>query len=242
MRKFRKNRNWIAGILLLLLAAFIVVWQLGITIPLTVGSVVLTLIAVYLLGSGIGERSFTKIPFALALGYLVLRNLELVPFIATWAVLVTALLIGIALGILFPQRFRFHGKKRGRVITIESDQEVDTDESSDDNPYIDTRFGNVSRYLYSENLQTVTINSEFANTEIYFEQAKLRPEGATVYIRAKFGNVSLYVPKEWDVQVHVGSSFGQVDVEEVSEPIASDAPRLTIEGSNAFGNTQVNRV
>ena len=242
MRRFRKNRNWIAGILLLVLAVFIVVGQLGITIPLSVGSVVLMLIAVYLLGSGIGERSFIKLPFAIALGYLALRNLDLVPHIATWATLVTALLTSIALGILFPQKFRFRGRKRGRIVTIENDQEVDTDRSSDDNPNIDTRFGNVSRYLYSENLQTVTINSEFANTEIHFCAAKLSPDGATVYINAKFGNVNLYVPKEWDIQVKVGSSFGHVNIEEASEQLPEDAPMLVIEGNNAFGNTQVNRV
>ena len=242
MRRFRKNKNWIVGIVLLLLATFIVVGQLGITVPLTVGSVVLMLIAVYLLGSGIGERSFTKLPFAIALGYLALRNIELVPHIATWATLVTALLISIALGILFPKQFRFRGKKRGRIITMEGDLEIDADGSDEDNPYVHTKFGNVSRYLHSQDLETVTIDSEFANTEIYFEQAKLSPDGATVYIRAKFGNVNLYVPKEWDVQVKVGSSFGHVNVEEPSIALAEDAPKLIIEGSNAFGNTQINRV
>ena len=242
MRRFRKNKNWIVGIVLLLLATFILVGQLGIAIPISVGNIVLLLVAIYLLVSSMEERSFIKLSFVVALGYLVLRNLELVPHIATWAVLVTALLISIALGILFPKQFRFRGRKRRRTITIEGDIEVDTDRNDEDNPYIHTKFGNVSRYLHSQDLETLTIDSEFANTEIYFEQAKLSPDGATVYIRAKFGNVSLYVPKEWDVQVLVSSSFGHVNVEETSEPVASDAPKLIIEGSNAFGNTQVNRV
>jgi len=253
--KIKGNKNWIWGICMLLAAAAIVATQLGVFGPLNFWTIVAAVFAVIFLGSAITQRTFTTLPLAAAMIYLVLRNQEIVPHVPLWAILAAAALASVGIGFLFPQKPPLQGKVViGAFCGSEEDDEDDDEENGskhrekarakmgdiDNNPSINVAFGGVMRYLHANNLETVRLSCHFGGMEIFFDQAELSPNGATVYLDCKFGGVDLFVPRHWRVEEQVNCMFGAVDIvnSRMATP-AEDAPQLTITGNVAFGGVDI---
>jgi len=238
------NKLW--GILFLLLAAFVVLGQLGILIPFDFWTIVSAGMAVILLINCITNRSISTLPFVIAMVYLVLRNQEMVEHVSTWAVFLAAGLMSCGLGFLFPQR-----PPRGNVVVGSFFGDCDWDEDEvaskrerageigmDNNPSINVNFGSASRYLHADELETVRLSCNFGGMEIFFDQAKLSTSGATVYLDCKFGGIDLYVPRHWRVEEQIGCVFGGVDRCR-HDDITADSPTLTIKGNVMFGGVDI---
>ena len=206
--KLKNNRNWIWGLLLLLVAAFIVANQLGLFMPLSFGSIVAIIFAAIFLTNCIIHRSIIMLPFVVALTYIFLRNQYLVPDMSTWALLAAATLVSVGIGFLIPQK-KGNANFSFGVFSDDSenwDEDWDDDEDGeqrrerartkaggaiDNNPSISVNFGGVSRYLYADNLETVSLACNFGGMEIYFDQAQLSPDGAKVHLNCMFGGIEL---------------------------------------------------
>ena len=247
----RNNRNRLWGVLFLLLAAFVVLNQLGLFIALSFGSLVAMVLAVVFLINCITQRRITTLPFVIAMVYIVLRNQELVAHVSTWAVLLAAVLVSAGIGFLFPQR------PRGKVVVgtffggdgwDEWDEDGENPHRSrshtatigmDNNPSINVIFGSESRYLHADALETAHLTCNFGGMEIFFDQAQISPNGATVYLDCKFGGIDLYVPRHWNVVEQVNCVFGGTERSRRLEEPAKDAPILTITGNVLFGGVDI---
>lgn len=262
--KIRGNRNWMWGILLLLAAAGLVANQLGLLGPFSFWTMVAAVLAVVFLITCITQRTLSTLPFLIAMVYIVLRNLEIVPHVATWAILVAAGLVSAGIGYLFPQKMP-HGSTFvvGSFFGDSEDDEdwEDWDEDSeeyqqkrreraranmggvDNNPSIRVNFGGIDRYIHADSLETVTLTCSFGGMEIYLDQAQLSPNGATVYLDCKFGGIDLYVPRHWRINRQVNCTFGGVDINKtrLATP-AEDAPVLTVTGNVLFGGVDITYV
>ncbi|MCL2368351.1 MAG: cell wall-active antibiotics response protein [Oscillospiraceae bacterium] len=266
--KLKSNLNWMWGILLLLGATLLVVNQLGVFPRFDFWTIVAAVIAVVLLVGCITQKSLTTLPFAVALGYIVLRNQEIVPYVATWALLVAAGLISAGIGFLIPQKFSMKGNFVGGSFfgydgdgNGEDEDDWDWDEASeeerserrakarsaggsiDNNPAISVNFGGVDRYIHADSLETVSLACNFGGMEIYLDQAELSPKGATVYLDCKFGGIDLYVPRHWRINKQIRCTFGGADLNKKHlATLREDAPVLTVTGNVMFGGVDITYV
>ena len=250
--KTKRNRNWIWGVLLLLAAGGLVANQFGLFGPLSFWTIVAAVLAVVFLCSAITHRTISALPLVVAMVYIVLRNQEIVPHVATWVVLVAAVLVCAGLGLLFPQR-----PPHGKVVIgafFGDDEDNDWDEEDNDghrkrartrmsgidnNPYVSVNFGYTSRYLHADKLQTATLTCNFGGMDIYFDQVELDPDGATIHLDCKFGGIDIYVPRHWRVEERINCTLGDVDINARKAMPAADGPQLVITGHVLCGGVDI---
>jgi len=254
--KIKRNQNWMWGILMLLAAAVVILNQLGWFGEFNFWSMIAAVLAVILLVNCITNKTISTLPFVVAMVYIVLRNLEITPHVATWAILLAAVFVSVGLGLIFPQK-----PPEGKVIIGSffgndgndswCDEWHEGDENElreralaniegiDNNPSISVNFGHTSRYLHADNLETAMLSCNFGGMEIYFDQVQLSPNGATVYLDCKFGGIDIYVPRHWRVNEQINCSLGGVDINTRRAAPAADGPELTITGNVLCGGVDI---
>jgi len=253
--KTKRNRNWMWGLLLLFAAAGIVANQLGAFRPLSFWTIVAAALALVFLVSAITHRTITTLPFVVAMVYIVLRNQEIAPYVATWVVLVAAALASVGIGFIFPQKVPRNAKFAvGSFTDWDEDDWDDWDEEErdeyrkrarakmgeiDNNPSVNVMFGATSRYLHADRLETVLLSCSFGAMDIYFDQAELCPDGATVHLDCKFGGIDIYVPRHWRVEEQINCTLGGVDINARKAVPTADGPQLTITGNVLCGGVDI---
>jgi len=265
-----KSMGWAA--FWLLIPILVLVNHFGGFVQLGFGSIITGAIAVAILIYCIATLSFATLPIPIATLYLVLQVPLELPFIPFWTLVLVAVPLTIALHVLLPTpgvkhgknvTFGYHEDRRpenekvynadGEVVFVEDDEDDEDDEwegretvinenDDENNPYISVQFGGVSRYLHSDNLETLELSCNFGGMDIYMDQVQLSPNGATAHVDCKFGGVDIYVPAHWRVVDQIRASIGSSDVDERLQSADPNAPTLTLKGNVSFGAVDVTRI
>jgi len=244
------------GLLLLLAAAGLVANQLGWLGRFGFWTVVAAIFAVVFLISAITHRTVSTLPFVIAMVYIVLRDLGIVPHVAIWAILIAAGLTSAGLGLLFPK-----GLQKNLFITSpfsdwsDDDDDEDWDEEDvgerrkkarasmgdiDNNPTVNVSFGGSSRYIHADSLETAHFSCSFGGIDVFFDHAELSSKGATIHIDCKFGGIDMYIPRHWRVKKEISCIFGGVDINNSNLASHTEgSPQLTITGNVMFGGVDI---
>jgi len=110
------------------------------------------------------------------------------------------------------------------------------------NPYIRVKMGSASRYLRAECLQTAELECDLGSLEVYFDNVKLSPAGATAYVSCRLGAIEMYVPGSWRVVNKLNTSLGNAEVNGRLESAPTDSPTLTLVGNVSLGSVEVHRI
>lgn len=81
------------------------------------------------------------------------------------------------------------------------------------------------------------MDNSFGSTSVYFDNAIIQGESASVYIDNSFGEISLYVPRAWNVDVNVEKAFGSVNMRGRME--GTSTHRLLVSGETNFGTLTI---
>jgi len=245
------------GVFLLLAAGGLVANQFGIFGPLDFWTIVAAVLTIVFLGSAITHRTLSTLPFVVAMAYIVVRNQELVPHVATWILLVAAGLASAGIGLIVPQKVPKGGNFVVGSFVDWSDDEDECDEDVwnedaqerrrakakasgiDNNPSVTVSFGATSRYLHADRLETVLLSCSFGGMDIYFDQVELSPNGATVHLDCRFGGIDIYVPRHWRIDEQINCTLGGVDVNTRRAVPTADGPQLTITGNVLCGGVDI---
>ncbi|EHD48139.1 hypothetical protein G9Q17_29330 [Klebsiella pneumoniae] len=76
----------------------------------------------------------------------------------------------------------------------------------------------------------------FGNAKIYYDNAEMLGDFATLNIEVAFGNATVYVPQHWRVDLKVETSFGTAKAD---APVAPTSKTLIIRGDVAFGKLEL---
>lgn len=154
-----------------------------------------------------------------------------------WALFGIATLLTIGFYVLFGKVKRvdkFAWTIDGADVTDSSSYE---ESAEGEKVHFTSRFNGTSKYVHSQNLCYLSLQNEFSGMEIYFENAKLSPNGAIVEIKNNFGGIELFVPKDWNVIDNMNNFLAGTDVK--SRKQIEGAPTLTLRGTNNFGGIDV---
>lgn len=232
----KKNYFW--GVFLVLAGVYLVISQMGYLPHVGIFTLIFTIVCLAVLISSVLHLNFGGILFPLAfIGILYDEQLGITP-ITPWTILLAALLGTIGLHLLFGKRRKKHwhghnfhavgNKNRGKTDSESMDGEM---------LYIHASFGEVIRYVTSQDLQTADIDASFGAAKVYFDGVQIPSGNATVNIDCSFAGVELYVPHNWQVINHIDSVFGAVD--EKNKHTGELTATLTLEGSNSFGGITI---
>ena len=106
--------------------------------------------------------------------------------------------------------------------TILTDKEVD--------------FGAGTFYKQDQDLVEDQFEVGFGNAKIYYDNAEMLGDSATLKIEVGFGNAVIYVPQHWRVDLKVETFCGAAKAD---APVAPTSKTLIIRGDVAFGKLGV---
>lgn len=231
--------NWLWGTFLLLAATFVVANQFGGFVELGLGSVIVAALAVAFFVQCLAQLSFAPLPIPLAVLYITFQNALDWPYMKPWTLLLAAALASAGLSILFPRKWKRPGVSRGERRKHRAHARTG---DGGNNPSVSVNFGAASRYLHADCLETVRLDCHFGAMEVFFDQARLSPNGAEASLSCSFGAIEIIVPRHWRIIDRLSCSLGGADVGSPPAPPAEDAPRLTLTGNVSLGGVEVRYV
>ena len=97
-------------------------------------------------------------------------------------------------------------------------------------------FGSGTFYKQDQDLVEDQVEVAFGNAKIYYDNAEMLGDSATLKIEVGFGNAVIYVPQHWRVDLKVETFCG---VAKADTPLAPTSKTLIIRGDVAFGKLGV---
>ncbi|MDH6367121.1 MULTISPECIES: hypothetical protein [unclassified Breznakia] len=231
-----KKTNWLWGIVFIAVGVMIVlVPMLGLSINLM--HMIWTVLLLLCVVSNIKYRNWFLIVMPLCLAVWINRSyLQIEDVLSFFPLMGAGVFVSIGLSIIFKD----HSYRYNHIRYHRSGKHADyTKQSSHDESVIniDTALSGSAQYIHSQNLRLITAEVSLGSLQLYLQQAKLDPEGATIKLDVSLATLTLYIPKEWNTQVDVSSSLGGVD--EGFHERDYNLPKLLITGEVSLGNLEI---
>ena len=116
----------------------------------------------------------------------------------------------------------------GKTLWINREKKVSTDK--------EIVFGSGTFYNQDQDLVEDEFEVGFGNAKIYYDNAEMLGDSATLKIEVGFGNAVIYVPQHWRVDLKVETFCGAAKAD---APVAPTSKTLIIRGDVAFGKLGV---
>ena len=214
------------GIVLLVLAA-VVLLQGNFGIP-SFGGQIWPLIGIaffaYQSVEAILRRHFTSASFTALVALMIANHFYDILPIPNQSLFWASVLIVLGVSMLTHTNRTWNGKKwwHDGEKTILTDKEV--------------AFGAGTFYKQDQELVEDEFEVGFGNAKIYYDNAEMLGDSATLKIEVGFGNAVIYVPQHWRVDLKVETFCGAAKAD---APVAPTSKTLIIRGDVAFGKLGV---
>ena len=214
------------GIVLLVLAALVLL-QGNFGIP-SLGGQIWPLIGIgffaYQSVEAILRRHFTSASFTALVALMIANHFYDILPIPNQSLFWASVLIVLGVSMLTHTNRTWNGKKwwYDGEKTILTDKEV--------------AFGAGTFYKQDQELVEDEFEVGFGNAKIYYDNAEMLGDSATLKIEVGFGNAVIYVPQHWRVDLKVETFCGAAKAD---APVAPTSKTLIIRGDVAFGKLGV---
>ena len=214
------------GIVLLVLAALVLL-QGSFGIP-SFGGQIWPLIGIgffaYQSVEAILRRHFTSASFTALVALMIANHFYDILPIPNQSLFWASILIVMGVSALTHSNRTWNGKKwwYDGEKTILTDKEV--------------AFGAGTFYKQDQDLVEDQFEVGFGNAKIYYDNAEMLGDSATLKIEVGFGNAVIYVPQHWRVDLKVETFCGAAKAD---APVAPTSKTLIIRGDVAFGKLGV---
>ena len=214
------------GIVLLVLAALVLL-QGNFGIP-SFGGEIWPLIGIgffaYQSVEAILRRHFTSASFTALVALMIANHFYDILPIPNQSLFWASVLIVLGVSMLTHTNRTWNGKKwwYDGEKTILTDKEV--------------AFGAGTFYKQDQELVEDEFEVGFGNAKIYYDNAEMLGDSATLKIEVGFGNAVIYVPQHWRVDLKVETFCGAAKAD---APVAPTSKTLIIRGDVAFGKLGV---
>ena len=243
MRSRSSNLFW--GIILILVAVFIIVNQFTAFADFGAGSIIVTVLAIAAIVNCFAKQKFAFLPIPLAFLYIVFHSPLELPYISSWTLIMASILASIGLNYLLPKKNRSFRFFRNKSYDRHEDKQrkIHAETLDSDNHHVlSSNFNGKSFRLNAERLETVDLYCNFASLEVYYDQCQLKPTGVETTVNCSFGSVVLYVPAQYQIIDKVSCSFGSVSIDSKFSNVDENAIKITLSGSVSFGSLEVQAI
>ena len=241
-----KISKWFWGIFFICAAAAVILHALGYFADIGIWSIIFTIVLIPIIVSSLMRRFFPGILFPLAIIAILFAEPLGLGVLSPWPILAAALFLSIALSIMFGKKKSFGFSKSGQDFGKNEHEYSDiSDKFEESIEYIDDNevecsvsFGASTKYIHCNALKKADLRCSFGALQVFFDDTKLHPNGATINADCSFGAIEIYVPKTWNIQNDATAMLGAV---EVSKPrkCVDDEPVVILKGNASFGAIEV---
>jgi predicted membrane protein len=228
-----KKKSVFWGLLLILLAVYLIVSRLGLIPRLPIITIVFTVIFVYMIIQGIIKRNFFMILLPAALIGCMYAEPWNITRITPWPLLIAALLVSIGLTMIFKDSRK---KNEWKNVAF-SDSHMDSSKE-DSAEVVCNAFGEINKYVNSSSFSKALIKNTFGQSNLFFNNAIIANNHAMVEVKNSFGEVNLYLPGTWRVDVQRDCAFGEVRIHGNGNA-DMDAPLVQILADCSFGEINI---
>lgn len=227
-----KKTNIVSGLVLIVLAAYLLLNKIGILPDIAWFKLIVTLLLGCLVVKSIPKWNFFGIIMPLCiLGCIYDKQLG-IEAITPGTLIIAGLLLSCGLGMIFkkPKYIEVHGQGEFSETTI----------NQEDGRIIRFRnsFNSVSKYVNTDAFSEAHIENSFGGCNVYFNNAIIIGGVATIRLENSFGQMNVYFPKTWRMELDRDVSFGNLKI--VGEPNADmDAPCVRVKAESDFGNLNI---
>lgn len=220
------------GLFFITAGVFVIVDQFGNYTGMSLFNLLCTILLIPIFITSLFRLKFFGILFSLAFAAIIYKEQLNIEDINTTSILLTALLGSIGLSILFGKhhfcKIHSHKKNYNEVVINNPDgNEVDFSVS----------FGSIIKYVNSEDFKVANLKSSFGSMKVYFDNAKIKGDNATINLDVSFSGVELYFPKEWRIIDKVDSTLGAV--EQKNNCKESGEKTVTLSGKVNLGGVEI---
>lgn len=225
-----KGKKIFWGVFFILAAVYVVVSKLGMLPDIGTFKILLSAFLIALAIDGIRYLRFFELLFPLAFIGILYDEALGITALTPWTLLWAAFFGSIGLSLLF----RGKKKKSGVSFEISGDGAgSSTEQCSGERIRCENNFGSAIRYINSDNFISASLENNFGNMSVYFDNAIVQGGSASVNVENNFGETNLYIPKEWKVNNNVSRSFGGVN--EKGKNTGTSNTVVFINGQTDFG-------
>ncbi len=236
MRLNKNYKNVFWGVLLVLAAVYVVASKIWILPSVSIFSVCAIVFTIWLFVTGIREKSFGKMLFALACAYMIVDEPLGLPILSFGTLIVATILGSIGLSMIFhPNR------KKSIQAKVELDGVSESSEEWQEGVVqVSNGFGETIKYLNSDNFLGGDFDNIFGELTVYFDNVMIQNGTARIYVKNSFGATRLFIPKEWNVVNNLNHSVGEVSERGRYEGGANCT--LIIDGTASFGEIEIHYI
>ncbi|MGO5343130.1 LiaF transmembrane domain-containing protein [Lactobacillus amylovorus] len=239
------------GVGLIAAAVFLVIDQLHL-LPFTIGfwAIFWTVVFVASLITSVINKNLYGVIFSIAFLVIVYAKPLHISALSPWTILLVAILVSAGISLIFRNSFKptiiINGKKVNANWSdlINKNFKADnviTDNSfgvDSDNVVISGKMTEASRYIHSQNLKTVTIDSSMGDVSVYLDDAKAAGDEVIMNINTSMCDVDVYIPSDWQVENNMQNSLSDVDIDHSK----GTGTKLILQGRNTMGDLTVKHV
>lgn len=239
------------GVGLIAAAVFLVIDQLHL-LPFTIGfwAIFWTVVFVASLITSVINKNLYGAIFSIAFLVIVYAKPLHISALSPWTILLVAILVSAGISLIFRNSFKptiiINGKKVNANWSdlINKNFKADnviTDNSfgvDSDNVVISGKMTEASRYIHSQNLKTVTIDSSMGDVSVYLDDAKAAGDEVIMNINTSMCDVDVYIPSDWQVENNMQNSLSDVDIDHSK----GTGTKLILQGRNTMGGLTVKHV
>ena len=233
-------------------AIFLVVDQLNL-LPVAIGfwSIFWTVIFTASLITSLFNKNLYGSIFSIAFLLIVYVKPLHIEVLSPWTILLVALLASIGLSLVFRKSFKptviINGERvNANWSDLKNDHSFKADNVlndtsfgvNSDNVVISEKMSDASRYVHSQNLKTITINSTMGDIDVYLDDARAAGDEVIVNINSSMSDIALYIPKDWQVVNNLQGGFGDVEIYYSK----ADGPKLILQGKQNMGDLGVHHI
>lgn len=239
------------GVGLIAAAVFLVIDQLHL-LPFTIGfwAIFWTVVFVASLITSVINKNLYGAIFSIAFLVIVYAKPLHIAALSPGTILLVAILFSAGISLIFRNSFKptiiINGKKVNANWSdlINKNFKADnviTDNSfgvDSDNVVISGKMTEASRYIHSQNLKTVTIDSSMGDVSVYLDDAKAAGDEVIMNINTSMCDVDVYIPSDWQVENNMQNSLSDVDIDHSK----GTGTKLILQGRNTMGDLTVKHV
>lgn len=223
-----KKKDISLALILILIAVYLIVSRLDIMPKIPIFTILFTVLFVYWAFRGFMRRHFFEGVVSLAIVGCINDDLLGIEAITPWTLMAAAVLIGIALDMIFRNKNVYStNAKYGSTGHVENG--VDGE-----NVRIENTFGEVSKYVNSDRFREAKIENSFGTCNVFFNNTILGGNTAVIRAENSFGSTNIYLPSTWRVNVTQDTAFAGIKFSGHGSD-AQDAPCIDLKLDCSFG-------
>lgn len=236
-----KNRKFFTGVFFILAGIGLVMNKMGYFQEINIFSLLITIFLIDIIIKSIKKRSVFGIFLPLSIIAIIYGSYLGIDNISSWTIISGAVLISIGVSMIFkPRRYKNYSKIKGGIYSKNnkfSSSESSFYEGEDGEICVESTFSENIKYLKSQDIKNVFLNSTFGGIKVYFDNAEIEGDTATVYLNVTFSGVEIYLPKNWQVINNTDIMFGGLD--EKNRSHVEKTKTLILEGDITFGGVEI---